>query len=354
VFIGTYFGLRGMASINAEPELAVLPLGPGADRFTFAAHSLPPQFQPGALVYLKDGRRYAGTSLDFRIASHVSTIAAVEGATVIFANPTPLAIGGDAEKPPTVLTPSDALAIEPAWGVPSRTTKIARGVRILNGAFESAETEPGRSQTVHVACHDCDLDFRWLAGSNCIGINPCSDTTIAVRDAQFTNNLFELACFHARVHSSRIGGRRDLSSETRGLPAVSVGEYGHSVQIDHVEVIDAWTPEFVPRPSIGIFSPLTNMDDVTVRGSSWAAVAIGAKGSRAQGSRIGRLAIEGTARIGLYVDAGYIRVDEVTIDAATGSVEVPIRIGKTAGPRIDIRKLPPGVRIVDERQRAKN
>jgi hypothetical protein len=350
LFVGTYFGVEGPTGLNGEPQVAIFPIAEGADRFRVARGRMPAGFAPGALVYLKDGRKVPGARYDFRMAAHVATIAAIDGDTVILREPTPLSIGGSAGHPPTSLTPSDALPIAAGLAVPAPVTRLARGVRVINGAFESAQLAPGRSQTVHVACHDCELDFRWLSGSNCLGINPCSDSAIAVRDAEFTNVLYELAYFHARVRGGTIRGARIGTQAAGGVPPVSITEYGHSVDLGLFYDTDRPAPGDADRPTVAIATPFTSIETCRVANAGPVGVAIG---PLAGGTRIGALAVAGAARVGVRIDADAVAIGSLAVGGMRKGARLPLVIGAGAGRdvRIDRQALPPGLTAVDQRPR---
>ncbi|MGN6496834.1 MAG: hypothetical protein ACTHK5_05760 [Tsuneonella sp.] len=348
LFAGTYFGVTGPGSLNGEAPLAIEPMAAGADRFRVRGGAVPPRFAVGALVYLKDGRRIPGAAHDFRLAAHIARIAAVDGDTVVLREPSPVAIGGGANALATALVASDALPLHPALGVPAPYTRMARGVRIENGAFESAANEVGKSQTVHIACADSAFDFRWLAGSACLGINPCSDTAITVRDAEFSSVLYELAYFHARVSGSAVRGRRIARGPAGGVPPVSITEYGHSVAIDQVDVTDLAVPGDHGRPTIAIATPLTTLGECRVAGASGAAASITAA---AVGTRIGSLDIDGGRGNGLIVGADHVSIERARISARSNGVPVLLTAEAGADVRLGTLDLAPGESVRDLRRR---
>lgn len=354
LFVGTWFGVTAPSGLNARPQHAILPLAAGAERARFAGGRVPPGFAPGALVYFKDGRRYPGARHDLRIASHVSEIAAVERDAIVMRHPTPLAIGGTRDRYATALTPGDGLPLAPGLGVPAPRTRLARGVRIVNGAFESAQSAPGKSQTVHVACHDCDLDFRWLKGSDCLGINPCSDSRIAVRDAEFTSTLYELAYFHARVRGEVVRGRRAAGGKARGVAPVAITEYGHSVDLGLVDVTDAPVRGGRARPTVAIAAPLTAIGTLRVTDAAGVAVAIGAGGTRAEGTRIGTVAIDGAGQVGVRIESDAVEIGRAEVAGLRARRGVPVLLGRGAGPAVLIAeaRFAPGQALRDLRPRA--
>jgi hypothetical protein len=348
LFAGTYFGMGpGPGSLNGEPQIAIEPMDADADRFRLRG-SPPPRFAPGAIVYLKDGSRLPNVAFDFRRAAHVARIAAVEAGTVILREPTPVAIGGAPGAPPTALVASDAMPLHPGLGVPAPVCRMARGVTIENGAFESAADAVGRSQTVHIACADSAFDFRWLAGSNCLGINPCSDSAIAVRDATFSSVLYELAYFHARVSGSLVRGRRVARGAAGGVSPVAITEYGHSVAIDRLDVTDLALPGDSGRPTVTIATPLTTIEECRVTGASAAAVAVSAV---ARGTRIGSLEIDGGRGNGAVVAADAVSIGRARISRRTNGA--PILLTEEAGPgvRLGTLDLAPGEHVRDVRRR---
>ena len=351
LFVGTVFGggPETTGGINSLPAHAVLPIAAGNDRVRFEAGRTPAGFVRGGLIYLKDGRRYPGARMDFRVASHVSEIVAVERDAVVLRHPTPLAIGGNAT---AITIPAGGIALDPRFGVPTRTARLARGVRIVNGAFESAQTTPGQCQTVHVACHDSDLDFAWLAGSNCFGINPCSDSSISVRDGEFTDVLYELAMFHARVDGAVIRGRRVGRAKSRSVPPVAISEYGHSVNLGLVEVTDAPQPGDPSRPTVAVLTPLTTIDTLRVANAGPMAVMIGAGGTRAEGTRIGSLEVAGGERVGVHVDSDGVDIAALSVAGLRASAAVPLRLGPGAGRnvRIGSTRFTPGQALLELRR----
>lgn len=351
LFVGTVFGggPTTAGGINSLPELAVLPLAAGSDRLRFADGRVPPGFAPGTLVYVKDGRRYPGAGMDFRVASHVSEVVAVDRDAVILRHPAPRAVGGGAT---AITIPRRGIALDPRFGVPAQSGRLARGVRIVNGAFESAQTAPAQAQTVHVACHASDLDFRWLAGSACLGINPCSDSRIAVRDAEFTDVLYELAMFHARVRGETIRGRRVGRENARGVSPVTISEYGHSVDLGLVEVTDAPGPGDANRPTVSIVTPLTRIDTLRVANAGPVAVLIGAAGTRAEGTRIGSLEIAGGMRFGVWVESDDVEIGALSVAGLRADGAVPVRIGREVGRnlRIGATRFAPGQAVQDQRR----
>ena len=351
LFVGTVFGggPRVPGGINSLPEHALLPVPAGSDRMRFAAGRVPRGFAPGALVYLKDGRRYPAAGQDFRIASHVAEIVAVDGDGAVLRHPTPLALGGGAT---AMAFPPQGIPLDARWGVPSLAARLARGVRIVNGAFESAQAAPGMSQTVHVACHECDLDFAWLAGSNCLGINPCSDSRIAVREAEFTDGLYELAMFHARVSGAVVRGRRVGRERSRNVPPVAISEYGHSVRLGMVEVTDRPAPGDASRPTVAIATPLTTIETLRVANAGGVAVAIGAGGTRAEGTRIGSLEIAGAERLGVNIDTDDVEIGALSVAGLRGRGAVPLRLAKGAGRRVRVgtTRFAPGQAALDLRR----
>lgn len=348
LFAGTYFGVGpGPGSLNGELTVPIDPVAGGADRFRVRGSSAPPRFAPGAIVYLKDGNRIPGAAFDFRLAGHVARIAAVEGRTVILREPSPVALGGASGPPATALVASDAMPLHPGLGVPAPFTRLARGVRIENAAFESAADSPGKSQVVHIACADSAFDFRWLAGAGCLGINPCSDTTIDLHDAAFSDVLFELAYFHARVRGSIVRGRRVPRGAGGGVAPVSITEYGHSVQIDRLEVADLAVPGDSGRPTVAIATPLTAIGDCRVTNASAGSLAIS---HAASGTRIGSLAIDGGRGNGLIVGADHVSIERARISARSNGVPVLLTAQAGADVRLGTLDLAPGETVRDLRR----
>ncbi|MDE2561270.1 MAG: hypothetical protein KGL48_03390 [Sphingomonadales bacterium] len=320
VFIGTYFGYGPRDfGLTMEPAYPVLPLAAGAARVRFAQPADAGHFPAGSLIFLTDANTYpgpGGRQTLFARSSHGSRVIANPGdGSLTLRDPLPLAIAAKGAVLPEARTDAGTVPIASLDGVPGNMARIARGVTIVNGAFESAAM--GRSQAVHVACVDSNLDFRWVSGYECLGLNPVMDSTISVRDAGYSATLFELAYDHFRVKAPVLFGRRVGQVPANLVPIIAVSEWGHSVAIGSIDVSDYAVPGDYPfRVAISVLTPMTSIQAAIVRGAQYAALNIGALGTRANGSRVGVLKVVGYgSRAGAPGAAIVIDADDVKVSS---------------------------------------
>lgn len=325
IFIGTYFGYGPANSgINTEAGYNILDIGAGESSVRFENAADAKHFQPGAMFYTTDSNFYRndkGPNSPFAKASHASVVVANSGAgTITLKDSAPFAITSNAGVRPQARTDAGGFSL-PGRGVPGTVPRLAKKVTIINGAFESANARG--SQVVHIACHDCDLDFRWISGRDCVGANPVTDSRIAIRNAVFTDKLFELAYHHHRVEVPEVRGKRTGSIACATVAIVAVSEYGNGVTIGDIDIADYHVAgDYKFRTAIYLSSPLVKIRTVKIAGVQYCGLAIGSNGQRADRTSIESIKISGSDRSRkgpnlrriVQIDADNVEIDKVDID----------------------------------------
>lgn len=296
-------------SVQADTAYNIADAPAGQDYLDFDTLAHVSNFTVGAEIFILGGE-YQPSSTDYYKASHATIVKEIDGNRVYLRDKLPLAlVTGDAGSP-TARKLSTNLTRINMQGVPAEAL-LAKGVRFINAAFESAE--PELSQVVHMACWDCDLDFRYLKGGALMGANPCVDTRLSLKHGEYGQRAYELAYHHHRVNTTFWRARRFYQSETP-RPPFAIGEWGSNSRIGYLDIEDEDWAGDTGNSNLYLLSPGLYIESAQITGSQGAGVAIGVNGSWATGTTINNLRINSPATNGLVVDCPDVTIGNLVIE----------------------------------------
>lgn len=322
LFVGSYFGYDADHGINGETPYQISDVGISDKYITLETLSDADNFSVGDVIYLKDANNYGST--DFAINSHVTEVLAIDGAVITMRDSTPVAITSDgATKPDVRIATNSIVPPSNIIGIP-QVARLARNVGIINGQFESvADTY---SQVVHVACHDSELDFKYVKGSQLFGINPCSYTKINLRNGLYQLRAFELAYHHSYVSVDYFKASRfSLPKDgTASEPAFSISEYGNNFTFLTIDIDDEDWLDDDDNACVSFTAPINIGQTIKTNGSQNTSVSIGANSERCEGTIIDQIVINGSSNNGLSLDSHGVTIKTLNVDGlpSTGRAAV--------------------------------